>query len=570
MDLRHEQPHLHFQATLGHLRRQDQAGKGILVNLSDMQAEIGSSHRIFSLDYNLYNYGNQTNRIRYLWGALHENDCTMIGYDDWVPMPAGPGDFNIMDTAVHDLYFRSQNNYKLKIINNCRLYLGAIFLSDLAQDGTIHPSKLDGTTLCPHPQVYRQPRKLPPPPAWTVWKEFIFRNFLVYPYTLVTPIQYTNTPQPPILQKSTEIEQLAHLYAVGRGKSLQYIVNHLPDNFKAILGTVHYPLDDGRALAQQLRDGVALGASDGSVIDNYNELYGGYAATLQQDVTSMNEFTQHAPCPHATQLSSTTTEIFGFMAATILIHVLCISYDITTGACTVYIDNREAGKAGTEDLSLLNISDYLVPNYDVSALLRQLITSTQVDIKCEWVKSHQDELPTGERIHGPFIRKVQLNQHVDELAATGRNQAKHTITTRPVFSTTGLQLYTKSGMAIDNWGTYLVAVKNGDDIKRYYRERRGWTNTHLSQIDWEAIELSLKATPHIKRMKVLQFQHGWQNTGYQKLQFLQSALKQDEVVTEEMKLNNDVYCPFGCGEVETRMHYMVCQHVGLKTKRSEF
>ena len=107
MDLRHEQPHMHFQATLGHLRRQDQAGKGILVNLSDMQAEIGSSHSIFSLDYNLYNYGNQTNRIRYLWGALHENDCTLIGYDDWVPMPAGPGDFNIMDKAVQDPYFRS-------------------------------------------------------------------------------------------------------------------------------------------------------------------------------------------------------------------------------------------------------------------------------------------------------------------------------------------------------------------------------------------------------------------------------------------------------------------------------
>ena len=117
---------------------------------------------------------------------------------------------------------------------------------------------------------------------------------------LATPIQYTNTPQPPILQQPTELEQLAQLYVNGRGQSLQYIVNHLPDNLKALLGTVHYPLDDGRALAQQIRDGVALGASDGSVIDNFNELYGGYAATLQQDVTSiMNSLNMlHAHMQH--------------------------------------------------------------------------------------------------------------------------------------------------------------------------------------------------------------------------------------------------------------------------------
>ena len=47
------------------------------------------------------------------------------------------------------------------------------------------------------------------------------------------------------------------------------------------------------------------------------------------------------------------------------------------------------------------------------------------------------------------------------------------------------------------------------------------------------------------------------------------ALKQDEAITEEMKLAKDVYCPFGCGKVEERMHYMACTHTGLKTKRNE-
>ena len=112
----------------------------------------------------------------------------MRGWDDWVPTSQGQGDSNLMDTAVEDDYFSNDNNYKLTIINNCRLYLGAIFLSDLATDGRIRPAILDGTELAINPQVKRIDRLRPPSRAWGVWKDFIFRNFLVYPYTLVQPI----------------------------------------------------------------------------------------------------------------------------------------------------------------------------------------------------------------------------------------------------------------------------------------------------------------------------------------------------------------------------------------------
>jgi hypothetical protein len=463
-----------------------------------------------------------------------------------------------MDTAVCDPFFAQDQNYKLQIINNCRLYLGAIFVSDLAQQNTISPSKLDRSELAINSQVQRKPRLKPPPAAWKVWKEFIFRNYLVYPYTLMDPI--TNfTPPAPILRRDTEVQQLELLYANGHNTPLQDLVNKLPTHLRHLLGTITYPQDNGASIAEHIRNGTAVGASDGSVINGFDTLYGGYASSIQQENSTNNSFTQYAPSPHSTKLTSTTTEIYGYIAATLMVHLVCITHRITTGACEIYIDNQEAGKRGDEDPHLLNISDFLSADYDISALLRQLTIATPIHVQHRWVQSHQDELPNGAKIFGPFSRPIQLNQMVDALAAQGRNQAQHDIITKPTFSTTMLQLYTPTGVAIDDFGKYLLDTRNGNAMKAYYLERRGWDNEHLCHIDWEGISLFLNATKHTRRMKVLQFQHGWQNTGYQKLQFLLSAETDDAPVTEEMKESKAVYCPFKCGEIESCMHYMSCR-----------
>ena len=267
-------------------------------------------------------------------------------------------------------------------------------------------------------------------------------------------------------------------------------------------------------------------------------------------------------------MSSTTTELFAFITAVILVHLVTIVHSITSGSITIYIDNQEAGKAGSSDLDLINIHDYLIADYDLAVLLRQLITTSPATIEYVWVRSHQDELPTGEIIHGPFFRHVQLNQEVDALAAIGRNSAEHTIVKRPVFSSTGLQLYTPDGTTITDLGQYLLETTNGDTMKLYYRERRGWTNQHLRCIDWEAISLFLNKQRHTKRMKILQLQHGWQNTGSQKLTFLLSSL-QGEAPTEATKTDKEVYCPFDCHTVEDRLHYMTCSSTIMTNKRRQ-
>jgi hypothetical protein len=304
------------------------------------------------------------------------------------------------------------------------------------------------------------------------------------------------------------------------------------------------------------------------LIHTFDSLYGGHAATIQQEHSDENSFTISAPSPHSTGMSSTTTELFAFIAAAVLVHLVVMANSIKSGSITIYIDNQEAGKTGITDPDLINISDYLIADYDLAILLRQLITKSPAIIDYVWVKSHQDELPTGETIHGPFLRHVQLNREVDSLAAKGRNSAAYTIVKRPVFSSTSLQLYTQDDTAITDWGQYLLETINGEILKTYYRDRRGWTNQHLRCIDWEAISLFLNKQRHTKRMKILQLQHGWQNTGSQKLTFLLSSL-QGEAPTEETKTEKEVYCPFDCHTVEARLHYMSCNSTILTNKRRQ-
>jgi hypothetical protein len=323
--------------------------------------------------------------------------------------------------------------------------------------------------------VQRIPIEKPSAASWQEWKAFIFRNFLIQGYRLQYPIDRIYTIGP-ILRPRTERELITALYTTTHlGASISSILAALPPSLHSLLGTVAIPSDEGLALAHAIEDGTAVGASDGSVINTFDKLYyGGSAATIQQPHSDTDAFSCYSPSPHSSQLCSLTTELYGFITATILIYIICIAHGLGDGIVTIYIDNREARKRGTAKDDYINVGDYLRADHDISLLLQQLIIASPVTIDYTWVKSHQDELPTGELIHGPFLRPVQLNQYVDTLAGQGRDEANDIIQPKPVFSTTVLQIYSTAGVAIDDWGHYLVNVINGATMRDYYLTRHSF------------------------------------------------------------------------------------------------
>ena len=166
------------------------------------------------------------------------------------------------------------------------------------------------------------------------------------------------------------MEAITNMHCSQQGTQLESLVWSLPSSLGLFLGTVIYPDDNGAKLAQHIAYDTALGATDGSLIQTSDSLYGGHAATIQQEHSDEQAFTILAPTPHSTNMSSTTTELFAFIsAALLLVHLVSIAQSITCGFIIIYIDNQEAEKTGNNDLTLINISNYLSTDYDLSVIL---------------------------------------------------------------------------------------------------------------------------------------------------------------------------------------------------------
>ena len=89
-------------------------------------------------------------------------------------------------------------------------------------------------------------------------------------------------------------------------------------------------------------------------------------------------------------------------------------------------------------------------------------------------------------------------------------------------------------------------------------------------IDWEGILYVLKKAGPIKKNKLIQVLHNWQNVGRQK-KFRDAKLDKDvtpaPMPTEEEKT---IYmCPNGCGETEGNLHYVHYQDKTVIKKRGE-
>ena len=79
----------------------------------------------------------------------------------------------------------------------------------------------------------------------------------------------------------------------------------------------------------------------------------------------------------------------------------------------------------------------------------------------------------------------------------------------------------------------------------------------------------LKKVPPIKKNRIIQVLHDWQNVGKQKGKFRDSRIekKVDPPLQPAAEETSTHKCPFGCGEVEDHLHYVKCQAPAAKEGR---
>ena len=574
MDLRLEQVTSQWETTRGHMCREDRVGKGLKLTLHDHQCIIGSESVFLNVDPTRYNYGIYNTRWKYIWTSLWENKLVTDFYDVWTPLKTNHNDVNIMDRATLDKTLLTSKWPMLDHINSCRLYLNAFYISDLSLDGvTVEKGFLDGSRRREHTTLNFPKIHKPTEAQWRIWKSFIHRNFLSPGVTINPPLSNEKYNKTIIKKKKTEVEKIEDLY--DKEGTVQQILSQFPSVLHPMIGEVTIPEDGGLRLSESIVEGTCIGASDGSLLRNFYEVRGGFGYVLCQQDTDIGNISGVGISTMSDTMSSQTSEHQGLIGLLCILHAVCIKYLLNEGECwgevIVLIDNKNVVERANKAQDPFNVSDYQIPDQDLWAITSALIKSLPIRLQCRWIRGHEDTNERGEKIHGPFLRSTQLNMWSDKLASTGLKRSEWEKIEAKPFSFTKVVLKTTEGLAIRDLRKYMLRTKNGEEILNYYREKKGWHSRVFSVIDWEALESLLRKASPIKKNRLIQVLHDWQNVGRQKGKFRDSRLGKmvEPPLQATMEEETIHLCPMGCGLQEDHLHHVRCSVPSMINKRKK-
>ena len=572
MDLRTEQMVNQWETTRGHLRRMDRAGKGLHITANDMQIESGSRYPFYTLDPAVCNYTTKCTRWAYLWQMAHYLNLSISMYHFWTPPPNYENDKNIMDVAMADTVLTNSKWQLINHVNSCRLYLKAIYISDLTLDGLrVHKPYMEGTQRRANNELAIPDKRRPTARQWQVWKSFLYRNFLS-PGTMINPRlqnarEDRKTPQLPV----SEIESLLSMDTGSL--SIHEIIARLPPSLQQMIGVLGQLTDEGLRVSESIVGGNCIGASDGSLQNRYESNRGSHGFALRDKDRGNIGIEGWGVSPCSDDMSSTTSEHYGLLGLLVLLHILCNKYKLCQEECfgrvVVYIDNKTVVTRGNEAQSPVNLSDFAIPDQDLWALTSELINKLPIRMTIKWVKGHQDENRFGEKIHGPFTRDVMMNVLTDELASRGMELGEEHAITKHTLSTAAISLHNANKVQVKNIRKFITKEIKGKDMVEYHMKRKNWDEEVIKEIDWEGIKgMMMSATP-LRRTRLVQLLNDWQNTGDQKGKFRDARLRLDsddsKVATAEEEHCH--LCPEDCKETEKPLHYLECPSPHAKKRR---
>ena len=215
-------------------------------------------------------------------------------------------------------------------------------------------------------------------------------------------------------------------------------------------------------------------------------------------------------------------------------------------------DNKEVINRLENKTQPLNTAKTWKPEYDLWKTMNKIKDKIPVNVHAHWVKGHQDILPNGEKIYGPFPCEVELNILMDTYAGIASKDTSLTPPIRSTYKHTVLGMYDEKDEMITDLRTYLYKCVNGSSVKEYITKKYNWCNIEQSLINREGMLQEMKKYIEYKKSKIIQLMYNWQNDGYQKQKF---------------HTHTDMSFPANCGELELHNHYLQCSNKRMIQKR---
>ena len=155
---------------LGHLRIGDATGSLILIDLSHLQLQVGSSTLFLNLPFHNYENWTESGWLPSIWQFLNKANLKIYIRKAYVPQLQRKHDIALMDFFLSLKYKPAV----LRNLNSCRLYLQVIFLSDIttASGTEIEEDAKQGKRFLDRESKLKWPtQQRPSQQAWKQWQE---------------------------------------------------------------------------------------------------------------------------------------------------------------------------------------------------------------------------------------------------------------------------------------------------------------------------------------------------------------------------------------------------------------
>jgi len=153
---------------VGHMRLRDKTCKLLRISLSYLQLTVGSTTSILNMPSTAYDSIVETGWLKSFWTFLTRSGLSIQLTDQWLPSITREHDVVLMDHFIAQGYSAS----KLRLLNQCRLYLQVITLADITSaDGKhIILDVFIGCPLTDRKSTLKWPnQQRPSTTTWELW-----------------------------------------------------------------------------------------------------------------------------------------------------------------------------------------------------------------------------------------------------------------------------------------------------------------------------------------------------------------------------------------------------------------
>lgn len=275
--------------------------------------------------------------------------------------------------------------------------------------------------------------------------------------------------------------------------SLTDSIATLDPSIRWTLDTCTIPADDGKALAQLIREGAAIGLSDGS----YKQQYGTAGFILYSNTPDCS-FVGMLPClgPFH-QHDAYRSELSGLLALVTALQAICSFHNISHGGVVIGCDNDNALERCFDPDWYIDAS---TENWDIIKSVRHTVSNLPIAITMQKVAGHRDDTVDWSELN----LFEQLNVQCDSMAKLYWQD------TFPLAHPIIIHNLPGEGWSVHIQGTKVVQHLNNTLyeycstplILQTWRITRNLDAITTSEINWEALGKAMTRVPRSRRIFV--------------------------------------------------------------------